>query len=116
MRAAVVTAVIWALLVAGGVLESRHYRVVTVSGGSMRPALAPGDLVVVRRQQRARVGGIALFADGDGLVLHRVVGVTGGAVRTRGDANPVADRDPVPTRALRGIVVGVVPVGAWLSR
>jgi|GEM_PF-2542017 len=91
---------------------------VRVSGMSMHPALHAGDLVLVRKRSGAGVGQIALLeAPGHGAVLHRVVATeTEGAVRTRGDANPIEDRDATPMSAVIGHVTLVVPIGGTLER
>lgn len=57
-----------------------------VGGMSMYPALSAGDLVLVRR------------------------------VRTRGDANPIDDRETTPLSAVAGHVTAVVPIGRLLER
>jgi signal peptidase I len=84
----------------------------------MRPALAPGDLVLVARRGQASVGAIALLdSPRHGHVLHRVVAVRpDGWVRTRGDANAVDDLDALPPTAVVGPVVTVVPLGRALDR
>ena len=107
-----------ALVLVAGWAALNHWQVVTVAGGSMRPALAPGDVVVVDRTARARGGQIALVNTArHGRFLHRVieVGATG-LVRTRGDANTIADFDSVPASAVTGPVVMVVPVGRLVER
>ena len=76
------------------------YRAVFMTTGSMRPAIAPGDLVIVRPVDPAsiRVRDVITFQAPIGsheLVTHRVVAVgastQGITFRTKGDANPVAD-------------------------
>lgn len=88
--------------------------VLFVEGGSMRPALRPGDVVVFRRVGRApSIGDVAVFEHDSTLVVHRVVGVTrGGALCTRGDANDGPDPGAVQPEQLRGRVVLVVPSGS----
>ena len=87
--------------------------VLYVEGGSMEPALHPGDVIVYRRYGAApRVGRLAVFEHNAALVVHRVIGVTtDGGLRTRGDANGTVDREPVMSDAVRGEVVFVVPSG-----
>ena len=65
-----------------------------------------------------KTGDIALIReDGHSAVLHRVVAVRrNGTVRTRGDANPIGDFEPVPVRCITGRVIGVVPVGGLVER
>lgn len=91
---------------------------VTVSGGSMSPALASGDVVLIRRGSAATKGDIALICEpGHSAVLHRVVGQgPGDTLRTRGDANPIDDFTPVSPDAVRGRVVAVLPAGIVLER
>jgi len=90
---------------------------VRVAGGSMAPTLQPGDIVFVMLGSRPIPGDIALIrAPGHEQVLHRVVSLgDGGALRTRGDANPVADRDLVPAADVAGRCTAVLPVGRWLA-
>ena len=94
------------------------FGVTYVEGASMEPELAPGDVVVYRRGGLlAGEGDIVLFdkEDWTGGVLHRVIGLEpDGSLRTQGDANAAADRDPVTRGAVRGVVVAVMPLGkAW---
>jgi signal peptidase I len=91
---------------------------VRVGGWSMGPALCPGDIALVRLGDKPIVGDIALVREpGHQPVLHRVVEVMdGGSVRTKGDANAVADRTPVTAPEVAGRCVAVLPVGAWIAR
>ena len=95
-----------------------HWLPVSVGGGSMYPALRPGDLAVVARTGHAGAGRIALLDTArHGRVLHRVVSVgVDGAVHTRGDANSVDDLDAVPATSVIGPVVLVAPLGRVLER
>jgi signal peptidase len=106
----------YALLFAIGILMYAAYEPVTVAGGSMQPALRPGDLAVVRRGSEPEEGDIALIRDAaEAQYLHRIEQVRAdGALVTRGDANPVADSEPVPPAAVVGTVRAVVPVGSLL--
>jgi signal peptidase len=86
---------------------------VRVNGGSMEPTLFAGDLAVVRRGASADAGDVVLFDTArHGRVIHRVERrLPDGSIVTRGDANPVADFDPVAPNQVRGRVVAVLPVG-----
>lgn len=99
------------------------YRPVTVLSGSMRPAFAPGDMVVVTPEpvSAVRVGQVISYRIpvGDHHVQsHRVIAVVRRdghvAVRTKGDAN--ATPDPW-TATLHGTTVwrvrGVLPKLGW---
>jgi len=91
---------------------------VRVAGLSMSPALLPGDLTIVRKGARPEKGSIVLVrAVGHNAVLHRVVSVSGdGILTTKGDANPINDRESVRSAEVAGVVVRVVPAGALLQR
>jgi signal peptidase I len=91
---------------------------VRVAGMSMSPALEAGDLVVVRKHAQACRGSIALVrAVGHRAVLHRVVSVgQDGSLVTRGDANPIDDRERASPNEVAGVVVRVLPAGTLLRR
>ena len=85
--------------------------------GSMSPAIEPGDLVVCRRSADYAVGDVITFRSGASLVTHRIVGGTAEGFTTRGDANNVADADPVPRGAVVGKVVFTVPkLGIFIEK
>lgn len=107
---------VWTLAVAMlavAVWASGYYGAI-VGSGSMSPALQVGDVVVVRRGARARAGDIVVY-DKPGwrrAVVHRAVAeLPDGRLVTRGDANPVRDRDPVTRESVQGTVVAVLPLG-----
>ncbi|MEY4364690.1 MAG: hypothetical protein RLZZ305_34 [Actinomycetota bacterium] len=96
--------------------------VLLVASGSMSPAIAVGDIVVVGTDHRAPLAGdVITFRGSSGpLVTHRVVSVgtdrTGSPVySTKGDANEDADPTPVPLASVVGTVESVVPTGRVLS-
>ena len=99
------------------------YRVLTVSSGSMEPALAKGDVIVTRPVEGSSIkqGDIILYRQTkNASVIHRVAAIhtfvlnltdsktgetdtaTSYEFVTRGDANPAADIAPVPDRAVQG--------------
>lgn len=85
--------------------------------GSMSPAIEPGDLVVCRRSTDYAVGDVITFHSGASLVTHRIVGSTPDSYITQGDANNVADADPVPNGAIVGRVVFTVPkLGIFIEK
>ena len=85
--------------------------------GSMSPAIEPGDLVVCRSSADYAVGDAITFHSGASLVTHRIVGSTPDSYITQGDANNVADADPVPNGAIVGKVVFTVPkLGIFIEK
>lgn len=134
-RAAAVTAhvVTWAVIVAIGaalVLGVLLPRVgggtpYTVLTGSMRPAYAPGELVVVRPVDPGSIttGDVITYQLESGdptVVTHRVVsqGFDGEGLvvlRTKGDANDDPDPDPVREIQVRGEVWYSVPYLGYVN-
>jgi len=110
--------VIIAILVGAGTAALHYWMPVRVAGGSMRPSLSPGDLVIVDVRARVFRNQIALLrSPRHGLVLHRVIDtLADGSVRTRGDANTIPDFDSLPASAVVGPVVLVAPVGKLVER
>ncbi len=110
---------VWLRRVAGAALAAValvlawSHGVLYVEGGSMRPTLYPGDLIVYTRvAAEPQRGDLAVFAHDGDLVVHRVVRVKpDGSLRMRGDANTAADVEPVDRNDIRGVVVAVVPAG-----
>ncbi len=89
-----------------------------VEGGSMKPSLHPGDLIVYRRIGHEPVrGDLVVFRHDGALVVHRVVRVADdGALTMRGDANGTSDSEPVDADDVRGTVLVVIPAGRVASR
>jgi signal peptidase len=99
------TALVVALAVVYGGLRLADWRPLTIVTGSMRPALAPGDLIVVSPQRAStiRPGEVITFAHPrrrGRTLTHRVLRVQSGppvapgwlAVTTKGDANLAPER------------------------
>jgi signal peptidase len=89
------------LLLAAALPAAAGWHVATVLTGSMRPAIAPGDVVVAQPIDiaEARPGDVLVFRDptrNGALLTHRVrsIRVTGRQVdvETRGDANTTSER------------------------
>lgn len=91
-------------------------RAVVVTGASMEPTIVPGDVCFVIKQSEVRSGDIVVYRrKGEQAVVHRAVQVLkDDSLVTKGDANPVADRDVVVPAETVGRVVLVVPSGAAL--
>lgn len=126
-----VRAVSWVVLLGATALVTLAVLVPRVAGatpytvltGSMSPAYPAGTLVVVRpvALEDVRVGDVVTYQLRSGepaVATHRVVGVGWTAegekvLTTRGDANSVADAEPVREVQLRGEVWYSVP---WVGR
>jgi signal peptidase len=113
------------------------FSVLTITSGSMSPAIQSGDIVVVKPASIDAVdtGDVVLFTQGGDQVptLHRVVGInevetqitsrsTGVTTTTldfrlvtQGDANPAPDASPVDKHELRGKLWFRVPAAGWLG-
>jgi signal peptidase I len=105
-------------LVAVALVAAATHGILLVQGGSMEPSVSSGDVIVYRRGATAlEAGDLVVFEHRDALVVHRVAALLrDGALRTRGDANSVADVVPVEAAAVRGEVRIVLPTAAVASR
>lgn len=118
----VVCALAFFMVIIPMVLGAQSYTVLT---GSMSPALEPGHLIAVRDTpiEAIDVGDIVTYQIESGepaVATHRVVGVgvDGEGDRiltTRGDANDVADEEPVRDIQIRGILVYAIPVLGYIN-
>jgi signal peptidase I len=95
------------------------FRYVIVSGSSMHPAFADGDLVIVGRAATAAMGSPVLYWEPylRRTILHRVIGRDAdGHLVTRGDANSFADPyHPSPDEILGEPVARLPHVGSLLN-
>jgi signal peptidase len=111
---------------AGGIsFRVLDLRLLTVLSGSMRPTVAPGDVVVTEPVPVTdlRVGDVIAFYPPDRTVpvLHRITSLAkdGGliAVTTRGDANVADDPWVATIKGATGYrMVGYLPLVGWLSQ
>jgi signal peptidase len=74
----------------------------------MRPAIDPGDLLIIRQQDAYQPGDIITFTEGGSLVTHRLLALEGQTALTRGDANN-SDDAPVELSRVQGKMVLRVP-------
>lgn len=94
--------------------------VFAIRGGSMAPTIPLGALSIVaeRPASELRVGDVVTWRGDNGVyVTHRVTELLEADgqryVRTKGDANVSADPEPVPERAIVGVVEAWVPLGGY---
>jgi len=98
----------------------------TVLSGSMEPGIKPGDIVVTRGVDEARMAELKIgdvitfmpYADDPTLVTHRIIGLSVGAKGTsyvtQGDNNNVVDPwGPVQEHQIRGLFAYRVPFLGW---
>jgi len=80
-----------------------------VVSGSMSGSIEIHDMVIVRRADAYAPGDVISFRSGSAVVTHRILRQTEEGYITKGDANNVPDTAPVPTDAVIGKVVLVIP-------
>ncbi len=92
----------------------------TVTSGSMRPTVSPGDMAVTEAVPvgSLKVGDVIVFYP-PGItgepVMHRIVSLDNGTITTRGDANNVNDSWQVTLTGPKAYrMVAVVPFIGWL--
>jgi len=92
-----------------------------VTGGSMEPSIHKGSLVLVQpvSPSEVRVGDVITFQQYDQTTTHRVVGISrderGLVIKTKGDANVVADPEDKIFPEQVGIVRLAVPVAGTVA-
>ena len=76
------------------------------TGGSMLPAIAPGDLLIFRSctAQEATLGQVILTRHPDRFVAHRLLKHHAGTLLTRGDALMAPD-DPLSANDVLGLLI-----------
>lgn len=67
------------------------YAQLTVLSGSMEPEFAPGDVLLIKKQDSYQVGDVVTFSQGGTLITHRITGIQESGFQTKGDANNVED-------------------------
>jgi len=75
--------------------------------GSMEPAISPGDIVVIHKQDDYEVGDIVTYMS-NSAITHRIVEKTADGYVTQGDANNARDPEIEKSRIV-GKVTTVIP-------
>ncbi|HOV70476.1 MAG TPA: signal peptidase I [Clostridia bacterium] len=105
---------IWSKI-SGNVQPIFGYRVYTVLGGSMEPAIHKGSIIFSKEiePENLKVGDVIMFispAYNNKMVTHRITRINDGlSFTTRGDANDTDDLEPVPAADVKGKVCMSVP-------
>lgn len=84
------------------------YGAAVVLSGSMEPTIMTNELIVVKAQKDYEVGDVVVYQTGRILVVHRIVGLEGESVTTRGDANNTDDA-PIEQAHIKGKVIAHIP-------
>ena len=108
-----------ALALTGVWLNQHDQQLVVIVGGSMEPAYAVGDAVVLDKSPQAlRKGDIVTFHSGESLTTHRIIDfhtINGTRyLQTQGDANPTPDADLTPLDAVVGEPIAHVEGGGYV--
>ena len=82
------------------------YKPVIVETGSMSPYIPQDSMVIIRKTDFSRVkpGDVVTYELDGQFVIHRAVSVDAGRVIVKGDANAVADPQPVTAQNFVGAV------------
>ena len=107
----IVGAVVLGPTVLGAALGS-EYPMAAISSGSMWPELKVGDVVLLKGVDSiddVKVGDIVAFRHEKGFAIHRIAGIEGDQITTKGDANTKTD-EPIQIEN----VIGKVPTVAGL--
>lgn len=94
---------------AGNVLPMPFgYGGAVVLSGSMEPTIGIDELILVKAEDSYKVDDIVVYQTGHMLVVHRIVGMDGETVTTRGDANNTDD-GAIPLTQVKGKVIAHIP-------
>lgn len=122
-RAAAVTSTVLVAVLVTAVLGLRvaqwtgHAKVLSVTGGSMAPAIPYGSLVITTPApaRTVAVGQVVSVVEDGVRFTHRVVAIGSQGLTTRGDANPSADAHAYTGESVDLVRVSVPLVGRVLT-
>jgi signal peptidase len=93
-----------------------QYPMAAVTSSSMWPTLKKGDLVILKgvdKPEDLRVGDVIGFElDDGGFAIHRIVGIEGDLITTKGDANSEVD----PAISFERVIGRMPKIGGWLVK
>lgn len=92
------------------------YRAYTVLSGSMEPTYYPGDLVIVKNKNRAKLEekDVITFIDDNEIVTHRIIEKTTEGYKTKGDNNDVEDVKMLKDKDIIGEVSFKIPKAGYI--
>ena len=106
--------------ITAGVGWIKGYRVYVVHTGSMLPTLPLGSIVVDKPAaglNGLKPGDIITFRHSDltsDVVTHRIAGLDGGLIQTKGDANKTLDTWNIRPNQVEGVRIATVPKVGYL--
>jgi signal peptidase len=86
--------------------------------GSMKPAIYPGDVVILRKvdPSEIKVGDVIQYWRGDVFIIHRVIKIEAtGEFQTKGDNNISPDSNLVAPGQVVGKMIGVIPKIGYIN-
>ena len=84
------------------------YSMFEVQTGSMKDAINPGDMIVVKNEPDIKLNDIITYKEGNEFITHRVIEVYNETYVTQGDANNTKDK-PITKSQVVGKVVKILP-------
>jgi len=112
MKAFVYLLVLVSLIFVGGLACTLAfgYEVAVLKGESMSPTLNEGDLIITSNfQGKIKPGMIVIYNQGSEVIIHRVVLIEDGQLRTKGDAQGYFDQWLVPISGVKGAYLFKIP-------
>ena len=84
------------------------YSMFEVQTGSMKDAINPGDMIIVKSDSDIKLNDIVTYKQGEEFITHRVIEAYNETYVTQGDANNVKD-EPITKGQIVGKVVKILP-------
>ncbi len=84
------------------------YSMFEVQTGSMKKAINPGDMIIVKSEPDIKLNDIITYKEGSEFITHRVIEVYNETYVTQGDANNTKDK-PITKNQVVGKVIKVLP-------
>lgn len=95
---------------------SSDYDVAVIKGRSMSPVINHGDLVITAKPQREiEPGMIIIYNQSNRTVIHRVISIENGQLKTKGDAGKYLDPWFVQTSEIKGIYLLKIPYLGYIA-
>jgi signal peptidase len=106
---ALISALLLALYAVLSIVLGTGNFMVTITSGSMEPALYRGDIAIIRSEGDYNAGDVAAFRRGGEIYVHRIFSKNGESFKTKGDNSPIPDLWSVDKKDVLGRVVLTLP-------